>query len=172
MASQETLLSEIARKLRKLDCICEGVNLTGNLVVKNYQPLDCSGLPVGSPIDVMPTISIAKQDVSVCNTTALATAINGLYNVPNMIIVASGGTTDTISTHIDVTKLHSVSVTIIGTTGTVDMTGDLGGGIQTATALPVGFSINFDASTVFGSGDISFTTTGDATVIISCISTL
>lgn len=165
MASEIQVLSEIARKLRKLDCICDG---TQGLSIKNYQPIDCNGDPVGSPIDVMPTISIAKQDVAICNTDAIV----GTYNIPNMIIVASGGTTDTLVAHTDVTKLHSVAVTIIGTTGTVDMTGNLGGGVQTSTGLPVGFSINFDASTVFGSGDISFTTTGNATVIISCMSTL
>jgi len=161
-------LSEVAKKLRSLQCTldCNLSQLSGT-VVKNYQPIDCNGDPVGSPIDVMATVSIAKQDVSICNTDAIV----GTYNVPNMIIVGPNAS-DTLAGNVDVTKLHSVAITIIGTTGTVDMTGSLGGGVQTATGLPVGFSINFVASTVFGTGDISWTTTGDATVIISCMSTL
>ena len=76
MTKEEALLSEIARKLRKLDCVCEGINNIDGTVIQNYQPLDCAGDPIGSPIDVMATVSVAKQDVAICNYQQLADAIN------------------------------------------------------------------------------------------------
>lgn len=170
-SASEALLSEIAKRLRS---ICCNTASTGGTIVQNYQPLDCNGDPVGTPIDVMAMISVAKMDTSICNYQQVADAIAGTYNVPNMGIVPSAGSTKALIADflVDVTKLHSISIVIIGTTGTVSMTGTLGGGTQTYATLPVGFSTNFVASTVFGTGDISWTTTGDATVIVSTLSTL
>lgn len=168
MATQETLLSEIARKLRKLDCICEGVNATGNIVIKNYQVLDCNGDPIGSPIDVMPTISVAKQDVSICNTDALALAITGIYNVSTMSVVPINTVYSLTDLGVTVEKLHSISFTVL--TGTVSISGTLGGGTQTATGLPVGVSSGWTASTEFGTGGIEFTTNGTGTILITAMS--
>ena len=47
MASDNTLLSEIARKLRKLECICANTASTGGAIVQAYQPLDCNGTQLG-----------------------------------------------------------------------------------------------------------------------------
>ncbi len=172
MATELQLLSEIARKLRKLDCICEGINSESTLVIKDYQPLDCNGDPIGSPLNVMPTIGIAKQDVSVCNYQQLADAINlgqtNPYNVPFMAIVGESSEFNLIvDGGLDVTKLHSVSFSVLGTTGTVDINGDLGAGNQNGTLIPVGASSGWTATTTFGSGTLNFTTTANARVLIT-----
>lgn len=166
MTKEEGLLSEIARKLRKLDCICEGVNSTGNIIIEGYQPLDCNGDPVGSPISVMPTISVAKQDVNICNVTQLAEAIaGGTYNEP---WIESAYTDWNMSTSSVITKVHSVTVTIIGTAGgTVDLT--IGGSPIT---LPVGFSGTWQATTTFNVDFVLTNFTGGATAIISLIRTV
>lgn len=163
-SDSELLLSEIAKKLRTLQCICENTATTGGAIVQSYQPLDCNGDPVGPPISVMPTISVAKQDVSICNTGDII----GAYNIPYMVIVGESAEFNLIvDGSLDVTKLHSVSCTILGTTGTVDFSGDLGGGTQSGTAIPVGASFGWEASTVFGTGTLNFTTTADAKVLIT-----
>lgn len=171
-ARELALLSEIARKLRKLDCICEGVNSESSLVVEDYQPLDCNGDPVGSPLNVMPTIAVAKQDVNICNVDALAAAIDGgsstPYNKPRFLKYTSTRCLNGDDS-IDMSKLHSVSFSITGSAGnTVTMANTLGGASDTVTGLPVGFSDSFAATTIFGTGDLCFNTfTGDATVILT-----
>jgi len=170
--SQQELLSEIAKKLRILECICKNTASSGGAIVKDYQPLDCNGDPVGTPLDVMATISVAIQDVSVCNYQQLADAINlgqtNPYNVPFMTIVGESSEFNLIvDGGLDVTKLHSVSFSVLGTTGTVDISGDLGAGNQNGTLIPVGASSGWTATTTFGSGTLNFTTTANARVLIT-----
>lgn len=169
MTREERLLSEIARKLRPLECICEGVNTTNNIIIEDYQPLDCNGDPVGSPISVMPTISVAKQDVAICNTQELADAINGgtttLYNIPN--VEAASGTWALSDNH-DISKVHSISITIIGTPGG---TADFSIGLGSAITVPVGFSYNETASTEFNTDFYLANFTGGATAVISVLKT-
>ncbi len=165
MTSQQDLLSEIARKLRKLECICANTAATSGIIIENYQPLDCDGDPVGDPIDVMPTISVAKQDVAICNTQELADAINGgsaaLYDVAT-IEAASG--TWALSDNNDISKVHSIAITIIGTPGgTADFSIGLGGTIT----VPVGFTYNNSATSVFNTDFYLANFVGGATAVIS-----
>ncbi len=177
-SDSEALLSEIARKLRTLQCICENTAAVGGVVVQNYQPVDCNGDPVGDPIDVIPTITVAKQDVSLCNyeqvATAIGEAVNGTYDVAGLYVIGEDATASLSDLGLDMSKLHSVSILVIpGTanTGTVDISGDLGDGNQVATGLPVGVGTGWTASTVFGVGNMSFTTTMNARVLITTTST-
>lgn len=164
--SQQTLLEEIAKKLRKLECICSNTASTSSAIVEDYQPLSCNGSPIGDPINVMPIISVAKTDVSICNVQELAAAIaigGDEYDVAFMDMVPIDTAWTLASLNLDVTKLHSISFTVIS--GTLDISGDLGGGVQTGTALPKGTSSGWTISTTFGTGDIEFTTTGGTTLI-------
>lgn len=164
MASQLEILNEIARKLRKLDCICANTASNFSSLVEDYQATDCNGDPVGSPLNVQPVITINKQDVSICNTTALAEAIRGLYNVPVVeSVVANWNASD----NNDISKIHSITFTVIGDpTDTVDLT--INGG--TAATLPVGNNIySATASTVF---NVDFTLdnfVGGPTVVVSIV---
>lgn len=169
-SDSELLLSEIAKKLRTLQCICENTANSGGAIVKDYQPLDCNGDPIGSPLNVMPTISVAKQDVSLCNYQQLADAINLGETIPyNIPVIWSIGPDSSGATGLDMSKTHSLSFTIIGTTGTVTFSGNLGDGSQSLTGIPTGVSFGIQATTVFAIGDITITTTGDATVIITAM---
>ncbi len=164
----QKLLEEIAKKLNPLKCICNNSTSLGSAVVESYQPVDCNGDPVGPPISAMATISIAKQDVTVCNTVALAQAIADainmgsadLFNIPTIEVA----TTDwNLSDNNDITKVHSISFSV--TSGTVDLS--INGG--TAVTLPTGFNDGWPATTVFG---VDFTLTDfsmGANVIISTI---
>lgn len=163
--SIQTLLEEIAKKLRKLECICANTASTGSAIVEDYQPLSCDGSPIGDPINVMATISVAKQDVNICNIDAL---VGTLYNVPGFASRANG---DTLGTVADPAKLHSITIIIIGNSGTVEIAGDLGDNFGDVT-VPIGFSTTFTATTTFGTGDLTFTCTGDATAVLSMMSSL
>jgi DNA repair ATPase RecN len=54
-------------------CVLSG-DITDTLV--EFQVEDCDGNPVGTPMDVLPTIVMNKQIVSICNVQELADAIN------------------------------------------------------------------------------------------------
>ncbi len=157
MASQLSILSEIARKLRPLSCICDN---TGSALVKDYQPLDCNGDPVGTPIDVMATISVAKQDVSLCNSIEVATAINGEYNVP---ILETGFDGWILSSNNDISKVHSISISFTGTSGSADLTIDGGAPVT----CPIGYSYNLTVSTVLNVEYELGNFTGDCIPLIS-----
>lgn len=163
-SDSELLLSEIAKKLRTLQCICENTANSGGAIVKDYQPLDCNGDPVGSPLNVLPTISVAKQDVRICNTDAIT---GGTFNKPITVVIPNS--TDiqlsALAGSIDITKLHSVSLSVLS--GTVDINGDLGGGSQSATGLPKGTNILYVATTTFDTGDIEIITDPSGTVLIT-----
>jgi hypothetical protein len=177
--SLEQLLQEGNKNTRQIkEQLCCSSALD-NLVILNYQVIDCNGDPVGDPLSVLPTISMSKQDVSLCNVDELATAIAlaitlgspVFYNIPNIYELLPDTTTALVADlGVDVTKLHSIAFTVYGTMGTLAIAGTLGGGVQTITAAPSGVSGGFPATTVFGTGDITFTITGDATVLISTIS--
>ncbi len=171
----EKRLENISKGINKLVNIqCCGDN---SIVVRNYQPLSCSGEPIGPPIDVMPTISVAKQDSNICNyqqlAQAIADAINlgsaDLYNVPFMATIPTGTTSAIIADlGLDITKLHSISFAVLA--GTVDISGNLGGGTQSATGLPATASDGWQVTTVFGTGDLTFTTDGSGIVLVSATS--
>ncbi len=85
------LFSEIAKNGRLtnkfLCCIKDSENANNalaELVLTEYQPLDCADAPLGDPIDVLPVLQVGKQNVELCNVQELADAINGggsvLYN--------------------------------------------------------------------------------------------
>ncbi len=164
MPTDSVLFSKMTHSLHRLENLCCYLGPLGNAIVENYQPVDCNGDPVGPPINVMATISVAKNDVAICNTTELAQAIADainlgsadLWNVPTMIVIPVDSTYALTDLGLDVTKLHSIDFSVI--TGTVDIDGDLGGGSQVAAGLPVGVNGGWTATTVWGTGDIEFTT--------------
>lgn len=159
----EVLLSEIARKLNTLKCICNAVAATSGIVIENYQPLDCNGDPIGAPISVMPTISVAKQDVAVCNwqqlSDGIALAVNGAYNEP---ILESATTDWNLSDNNDISKVHSINIAVTGA-GTVDLTIDGG----TSVTLPVGYTYNQTVSSVFNKEYTLDNFTGGAVTIVT-----
>lgn len=164
-SDSELLLSEIAKKLRTLQCICENTANTGGAIVKDYQPLDCDGAPVGAPIDVMATIAVAKQDVAICNVTELAEAIaigGDEYDIPT---VESATTDWALSDNNDIAKVHSISISVISSTSTDTVNLTIDGG--TPATLPVGFTYNATASTVFNVDFVVDTFVGSPTVIIT-----
>ncbi len=174
MASEIKILSEIAAKQNILKCICKNTGDLSNIIVENYQPLSCSGDPIGPEISVMPTIVVAKVDTNICNIDELAAAIDGGSSTPyNTPQIGNGTSEFSISeiTGYDATKLHTVSFSVTGEAGgTVDMSGDLGGGMQLIAGVPVGFSDSIPATTVFGTGDLTFSNfSGAVNVIVTLI---
>ena len=115
----------------------------------------------------MATISVAKQDVAICNTDAIV----GTYNVPFLASVENSATLAlSADLGVDVTKLHSLTVTVLS--GTVQISGDLGGGGPSASGIPAGVSLTWKASTVFGTGDVTFMTDGTGRILITAMSSL
>ncbi len=160
----ERLLSEANRKLRTLQCICENTAASGGAIVKDYQPLDCNGDPVGPPIDVMATIAVAKQDVNICNVDAV---LGGIYNIPRIVVVPPSSDQQLGDWSVDVTKLHSISITVIGTGVVSEFHNNLAGSSDIVNNLPTGFSTNFTATTTFGSGGVEIVTDDNTSVIVS-----
>ncbi len=163
--TDSALLSEMARRLRAIQCnTCLQSGASGTIVA-NYQPLDCDGDPVGDPIDVMPVISVAKQDVAICNTQELADAINGgstvLYNTPTIETASIDWALSDLN---DISKVHSISISVVGTPGG---TVDLGIGAGLPVMLPVGFTYTDTATTVFNLEYELTGFTGGARAIIS-----
>lgn len=168
-ADQYQLLSEIAKRLRLLECICKNTlsgGAVGSIIVEDYQPLDCDGNPVGDPISVMPVISVAKQDVAICNYQQVADAINeaGLYNVPIIEVVTTNWA---LSDNNDITKVHSISISVIGTSSadTIDLAIDGG----TVATLPAGFSTTWKASTTLGVDYVISNVDGSANAIVTIL---
>jgi len=46
-----------------------------NLKVAGFQPLDCANVPVGAPLDVLPTIVLNNINSSICNVTDITAPI-------------------------------------------------------------------------------------------------
>ena len=90
-----------------------------------YQPIDCGGLPVGVPIDVLPVVVANPIDTSLCNVGALAQAIADAivfptanqYNTVTQQDITSGVTTIAANT------VHSISYIVLQGTCTITING-------------------------------------------------
>ena len=92
-------------------------------VKDTYQVKDCAGQNVGVPEKVLKTVTLNKQIVDICNTTALAAAIAAVlpgggtaYNTPDCIVIAPGSN-QTIAAN----TVHSLSYKVMGGDGTLQI---------------------------------------------------
>jgi len=154
----EQLLQESNKNLRQIkETLCCGSTLSNAVVL--YQPIDCNGDPVGPEMYVLPTISVAKQDVNICNHEQI-TFPTGYYNFPT---VEEATAAWRLSDNNDPSKVHSISISVI--VGTIDLIVDNGATVT----LPTGYTYNNTASSEFDC-DFELTNFGvGARAIISTI---
>ena len=141
----ETLLTDIKVDLEK--------------VIDTFQILDCGGLPIGAPQDILKTIVLNKLTTQICNAQELAdliaeaivfpvtpTLVN--YNKEEELII----TPDTIYSILSNT-VHGYGLSVIGTGTTSTIT------INGGTAVPISNGY---------SKQVEFSTTNDFTIDIFC----
>jgi len=107
----ETLLTDIKVDLEK--------------VIDTFQILDCEGLPIGTPQDILKTIVLNKLTTQICNVQELADAINAVtpitYNNVNHYLLDN---TNPILT-IPANTVHSISYKIIDATVDISINGTI-----------------------------------------------
>lgn len=160
----ESLLQESNKNLRLINkALCCGTNTA----TVTYQPVDCDGDPVGGLIQALPVLSVAKQDVSICNYQQVADAINGgdvaAYNIP---VIEAASSAWSLSDNNDTTTVHSISISVIGTPGGT-LTLSIDGG--TAVTLPVGYTYSGTATSTFGVDYDLASFAGGATAVITIL---
>lgn len=163
------LLMESNRNTRKLlENLCCAAPLFN--IVTPFQVTNCDGDPIGDPLNVIPVINVGNSQVSLCNiiplAEAIATAIEGgtvvFYNEPIWEYADSG--TWNLSDNNDISKVHSISISVAGTAGgSVHLTIDGG----TPVNMPVGLNYNLTVSSVINKEYTLDTFAGGATVFIS-----
>lgn len=154
------ILAEIAKKLNLLKCICSNTSQESSIIVEDYQVKNCNEENVGDPMSVMPVIVVNKQLVEICEVD---------YDTPRFLKYTSNRCIND-DDNIDISKLHSVSFSVTGTTGTVTMHSTLNGTNDTITSIPIGYSSNIPTTTTFGTGDLCFSSfTGDVAVFITLV---
>lgn len=164
------IFSEIAKNGRLtnkyLCCIKDTENANNGLndiILLDYQPLDCEDNPVGDPLGVLPVLQVGKQNVDICNFQELADAINNNavpYN-ENYQFLIDVNTNWVLSTNVALNLVHSVSISTLVGTVTVTIDGN-------AIDYPAGFTANFTASTTL-TNDIEIDTDATGKAIVTII---